>query len=209
MIRKIAAASILACASSSALAGGSLIAGFIINSDLKETESGFEDVKGDGNGFSLQGSFDITEDLFVYADYYDRDLDLDLDAFGFPGETIGFDLSNTRVGLGYLLPNTAVYVGLNYERYKLGAEGSSQSTNGFGLRLGGRHPLTNALSLTGEAGYVSLDDADGFDFAVGLDYAVTPTVSLIGDYRYLQIGADDSDIENTVKDVRIGVRFNF
>jgi hypothetical protein len=209
MIRKIAAASILAFASSSAVAGGSLIAGFIVNSDFEETEPGFQDVKGDGNGFSLQGSLDVTEDLFVYADYYNRDLEVDLDAFGLPGETLDFDLSNTRAGLGYLLPNTAVYVGLNYERYKLGFEGSSQTTKGFGLRLGGRHPLTNALSLTGEAGYVSLDDADGFDFAVGIDFAVSPTLSLIGDFRYLEIGLDNSDIEDTVSDLRIGVRFNF
>jgi hypothetical protein len=182
-------------------AGGSLSLGYVADSQL-ELDSDFGSDEVDGDGFSLQGSFDITDNLFAYGDYYTRTLE---DAFG------EFDWNTMRIGIGFSFDNVPIYIGVNWEDVEIEIEGDSDSEDGFGIRAGGRLPLGERFALLGELGYTVLDEASSADAAIGVSVTLNETASIFADYRATVYEPDDNpdDVTLTLNDLRLGVRFDF
>lgn len=139
-------------------------------------------------GFSLAGTALVSDDLFVGASFgrlSDDVLDVDL------------DYDTTSVGIGYRLSateNTDVFAAISYEHVELtgddGFRSESFDESGYGITVGLRSMVTNALELRGAISYVDIDDADETTVSFGADYFITDRWSLGATY---DIG-DDVDV---------------
>ncbi len=185
-----------------AAAGASVSVGYLVDSSIEvESDFGDGDIE-DGDGFSLQGSFDVAESLFLYGDYFTREFEDDF------GDTLDWD--TLRLGVGYAF-EAPIYIGVNFEELEVGVSGDSDSTDGFGARIGTRLPLGEVLYFNGELGVTILDDATAADLAVGLGFQVNQTFSIFADYRVTAYEPDDNpdDLTLTLSDLRLGARVDF
>lgn len=152
----------------------------------------------DGDGYGVRGVLPFSPGgnlpLFLAGEYTHTKLD-DVD------QTV----KNMRFGLGYrLTPMFGAYA--EYASIKFNNELS-------GLGLHGSAAYTwNQLGVHGEIGYLMLSndngpDVDGFEYNLGVVYAVTSRFSALADYRMNNLSADgfpDADLN----DIRVGVRIN-
>lgn len=131
------------------------------------------------------------------------------------GVEIDANLRTFRVGLGYRFVNEsnagawlrAEYVNFDgdIEIDDLG-EGSDEQ-DGFGIHAGGMIG-TGMFRGYAEIGRVDLDDLDGMEYKVGLNIQPGPIGGFI-EYRVTDLELDDSDVDEKLEDLRIGVRIGF
>ena len=135
----------------------------------------------DFDGFDVEGSFAFAETLFVKARYADGSLDDD---------RIDGDSEEISVGIG---AHTNQWTGgvdlfgvLSYERAEIDLDvpgGSfSADDDGFGVEVGLRSMVTEALELNGAVKYVDIGDTDGTGFEIGGVYSFTPAIAIVGAY---------------------------
>lgn len=118
-------------------------------------ESDF-DVRGagnvDGDGFTVSGSFEITDEWHAFASYGNANLDF------------GLDLDAWAIGAGYVLPlkqNIDLYGRVLYLDWDFNGPGSARrDEDGLGLQLRIRGRVTNELELEGGIQYADVGDAD-------------------------------------------------
>lgn len=118
-------------------------------------ESDF-DVRGagdvDGDGLTVSGSFEFTDEWHAYASYGSADLDfrLDLDAWA--------------IGVGYVFPlrqNIDLYGRVLYLDWDFSGPGpANRDEDGLGLQARIRARVTNELELEGGIQYADVGDAD-------------------------------------------------
>ncbi|MGB5165260.1 MAG: outer membrane beta-barrel protein [Woeseiaceae bacterium] len=134
-----------------------------------ELDAGPFDVSADA--FSIDGSFEIGENAFVFAGYNTADFDE------------GIDLSEFDIGVGYAVPisnNTDFYGKLAWITTELDANGfNSLDDSGIGAAIGVRSLISPAFEVFGEISYVDLDDAgDGTAIGGGAWWNLNEVVSL-------------------------------
>ena len=125
----------------------------------------------DGDGFAVGGSFEIGENMFVFASYADTDFDFSL------------DISALQVGLGWhtSISQTADIVArVAYVDAEIGLSGfGSVDESGYGLGIGVRNDVSVLVELYGEISYVDLgDDADNTAFGAGIYFNMTRAFAL-------------------------------
>lgn len=137
----------------------------------------------DGDGFEIGGSFEVGDQLFVFADYGSADFDF------------GVDLDQLSVGLGFHTPlsNNADFVAkIAYVSAEVSAFGFSADEDGFGASIGLRGKPSERVELEGFIDYVDLGDGDDTSvsgaawyefteaFAVGLNVGLGDDVTSYG-----------------------------
>ena len=67
--------------------------------------------------------------------------------------------------------------------------------------------LTPQFMVHGSVGFISIDDADGPEFLVGLRFLANESVSIFADYRVTRLSDSGNDLD--LDDLRIGAGFSF
>lgn len=105
----------------------------------------------DGDGLTLSGSYEITDDWHIYAAYGSHDLDF------------GIDLDTWTVGAGYVYPlkdDIDIYGRVLYIDQSADAGPASADDDGLGLQARIRARVTDQLELEGGILYVDVADSD-------------------------------------------------
>ena len=151
----------------------------------------------DGDGFDLSGVFSIADTVYILGSYQDLSYDG------------GGDLEEISLGVGIHSSQFTgaidVFGNLTYENIDGAGIGDD---NGFGLEIGARTALADAID-----GYISYDfssvgDIDGSFFKIGAAWAFNPNWAVTGEYLtgdYDGKGNAGADRD----DLSIGLRYNF
>ena len=162
---------------------------------------GFES---DFDGFSLQGNFSLTEQLFVDVHYEDISAGYSVSYTDGGGPTdfpLDFDLRQVYANIGYQFyqhGSTALYAtaGIAWAESKTSGQypggniGGSESDTGYNVAVGVRHRLTEQVEFDASLRHVDVfDDSDQILTLAGRFY-VTDRFSL--DARYTRVDSDFS-----------------
>jgi hypothetical protein len=132
----------------------------------------------DGDGFGLDGSLAVTDHFHVFGSYSTADFDF------------GIDVNQMSAGVGFNTPVSDavdVIASVAYEWAEVEAPGfGSVDEDGYGLGLGLRAMVNQAIEVDGGISYVDLgDDSDGeTSFGAGFLYHFSDAfaVGLSGDW---------------------------
>lgn len=176
--------------------------------EFSDSEGSFEP---EGSEFGLRGRI-VAPNGFLATASYEA---MKTDAMG-----IDTDLDELHFGAGFRRNFGAGAVGVeaHYVKYELefSADGESISgeTDGFGIygHLSGR--VSDSVTLYTNLGYVSVEDdsgseGTGYDVTAGISATVAKNVSLFGEYRRIQLDADEDDVEISADNLRVGVTVGF
>ena len=159
-----------------------------INTDI---ESFDEDV----DGFALRGSYEIVDNVFVFAGYADQ---------GTSVAGLDIDLQSYNLGLGYAWPlgkALDLYGKVGYVSAEADVDGLGDADDdGYSLAVGLRGRAIEQLELEGAVSYVDLSDSgDDTTLDLGARWYFTPQFA---------VGLESSfgDDANTYG---LGVRWNF
>lgn len=158
----------------------------------------------DGDGFSLDGVFSVSDMVYILGGYEDLTYD---------GNGGDLDLTNIRAGVG---AHSNAYTGgvdifgnLTYEDIELEVPGDSADDSGFGLEIGARMPLGTAADAYVSYQYQDIGDLEGNFFRLGGAYNFMPNWAAIAEYKTGEYEVDGLNIDLDRDDLRIGVRYNF
>lgn len=159
-------------------------------------DSEIDDANVDGDGFGLRGSWGLTDQFHVFAEYIDLGFDFGIDASTFE---IGGGMRGP-MGTNLDLYGTVSYVQAEVETGFPGFGRFSVDDDGFGVGLGLRTLLTDKIELGGKIDYVDLSDSgNDTTFSVAGRYYLTSRLALA-----LDLGFDDDGTTWIV-----GGRFDF
>ena len=133
-------------------------------------------------GWGLKGSFEITENIFVQAGYFDQKTDTN---FG----DIKFQPWNFSVGYAWPIADQAdIYGTVGYTSVDLDVPSSLGVTNtsddGYTLGVGIRSRFAENCEVEGTAKYANLSDyGDEFDFGVFGRWYITDMFALTAGYN--------------------------
>jgi hypothetical protein len=163
--------------------------------DVAYVNTDIDNFNEDVDGFALRGSYELTDNVFVFAGYADQ------------GTTVaGFDIDvqTLNLGLGYAWPlgkALDVYGKLGYVSAEADAQGFGEADDdGYSLAVGLRGRAVEQLELEGAVSYVDLSDGgDDTTLDLGARWFFTPQFAA---------GVEGSfgDDANTYG---LGVRWNF
>jgi opacity protein-like surface antigen len=140
--------------------------------ELGYINADYDDISEDGDGFAIGGSYALTKDIHVVADYSDIDLD-------------NGDASTLSFGIGVNFPLRPGLDAVGRARY-IDAEVDRPGDNdesGFGLEAGVRTMINSQLELNGGVRYTDVFD-DNTSIAIGALYDVVPNFALGGEFEY-------------------------
>ena len=145
----------------------------------------------DGDGFGVNGSFEIGESWYINAGYSKVDFDFDI------------DMDQASLGVGYHVaysPRSDFFAEVAYVYADLSVSGfGSTDEDGYGVTVGVRGMVTDVVELVGKASYVDLGEADGSSFGVGALYSASDMIA-IGLF---------ADFDEDATAYGLGVRFYF
>lgn len=160
-------------------------------------ESDDSEFKIEPDGFGINGSFLVNDNVFLSAGYSslsDEIYDVDL------------DLNQGSVGLGYrhgISENTDVFGAVSYEYIELEADSNfgsdSVDESGYGLTVGLRSMVGDAFELNGQIGYIKIDDESETAVGVSAFYHFTEQFSVGGGYT----------VQDDLDTLSASVRFSF
>jgi hypothetical protein len=113
--------------------------------------------EGDGDGLSLAGSFEISDDWHVYASYGSADVDV-----GGPFNA-DIDVDTWTLGAGYVFPlkeNVDIYGRVLYIDTSADLGALNADEDGLGLQASIRAGITEEFELEGGLLYVDVADTD-------------------------------------------------
>lgn len=143
----------------------------------------------DADGFGLGGSYGFGENLSIFADYDNLNID-----------SPGGSLKHLDLGVGFhwaLNSNLDLTSGVSYESLDSGPNAS-----GYGLAVGLRGRVGESLELTGGVKYYDLNKGwkSQTTFSVGARWYFTPNFA---------VGADFADQDDLGKSWRAVLRYDF
>ena len=176
------------------------IDGYYIPSAEFEISEGGASADDDGDGFGVKGRARFADQLFVTGEYQAVELD-----------DSELEIDQLRAGVGF---TSAVNPALNLigraEFIQVELDGpflDSDDESGFGIHGGAEAMLTPQFMVHGSVGFISIDDADGPEFLVGLRFLANESVSIFADYRVTRLSDSGNDLD--LDDLRIGAGFSF
>lgn len=123
----------------------------------------------DGDGFAFGGSFEVGDQMFVFAEYGSSDFDF------------GVDLDELAVGLGFhtaMSSNVDFVARIAYVSVEASAFGISADEDGFGASIGMRGKPAERIELEGNLSYVDLGDGDDTSVNGAAWYEFTDTFAV-------------------------------
>ena len=154
-------------------------------------ESEFGDIDIDGDSFGISGSFEISDLVYLTADYNSADFD--------------FDIEQTVTGIGLGVHSNAdsrsdvfgqfLLINVEIEQPLLG----SDDDNGFGFVFGVRHFLNEKIELNGNITYIDVFEDSETTTSIGARGYLSEKMSLGLEYST----ADD------INGYTASLRFNF
>lgn len=148
------------------------------------------DADDDGTGLGVKGLAPAGGQLVLTGEYQTVD-------YGGDGE-----LNQLRAGLG-LVGRRGGGVLVEYVSFDEAVEADGL---GLHLRLGARN-------FYGQIGYLALEDdvedATGVELAAGFAASLTRELGAFFDVRHTALEGDDSGVEHTITDLRVGLRLTF
>lgn len=168
-------------------------------------EEGDEEFE-DGDGFGAEARLPFGQISFFTGEYQINDYE------DFAGTGLNGSLEWIRLGGGfYLGPSSPVYLRGEYVHTEFevsaGTFSNSDTDSGWAAHIGVHLPVSEILLIYGESGYITLDDADGYEFTGGAELELNESLGLFADYRYTFL--EDDTTESTLTDVRTGIRLTF
>lgn len=147
------------------------------------------------DGFHIEGSYSLTNHVFVRGEYQEAS-----ETF----YTTRFDVDLTSLALGYqaaINDQTSYYAALSFEAMDAQAGPLKNDANGFGAYVGAKHFISPDVELFGELSYINIHDADisNVSYELGGQYHFDDAWSAGVSYRKL----DDTALVNA------GVRYAF
>lgn len=175
--------------------GNSYIDGYYIPSADIELKQG--PFRGDdsGDGFGVKGRAAFADTLFFSGEYQSVNFD-DSDS----------DLDQVRAGLGFK-GESPFFGRVEYVNFDTN-DGDDSKQDGFGIHGGIQAELTPSFGITGELGYIDVDDFDGLEYLIGADLKFNPVLGAFIDYRVTNLDGDN-DLQLDLNDLRVGLRFDF
>lgn len=171
-----------------------------------EFDVGSED--SEGNGFGAHAEFDVAAKGRLDFDFSFTNSD---EGRIFNDESPDIDIRQIRIGYNVLFGNQAdaltKLVRLEVAHLSVDGDGIDASETGFGLHAGLQYAPTPALRVLGELGYVNIEELNGPEIKLGLDYKLSTAYSLFGNYRGTMLSADGTDLDIT--DFRLGAAVHF
>jgi len=125
----------------------------------------------DGDGYGLEGSFEIGDNMFAFAGYASFDADYDIDG------------TFWEAGLGYhtgISDNTDFFAKAYYldQSIDLGVFGGTQDDDGYGVGIGIRGNVTDLIELFGEINYEDIGDDAITEFGAGIRFNLSDSFAL-------------------------------
>jgi hypothetical protein len=121
----------------------------------------------DGDGFGIEGSFEVSESFFLTASYGMAE---------FEEQGITVDVDTWDAGIGW---HTAMNEQLDFVADLSAAGFGSADDNGLGLGIGLRYQASDAIELNGGIDYVDYSDGgDDTVFGLGLLWGVSDSVDI-------------------------------
>lgn len=165
-----------------------------------------DDFDEDADGFGVNASGLLSENIFVFASY----ADVETDTFPSGGAQVDVEEQTITAGVGYRMPlqsgtdlNASVaFVDDELEVSASGLGGSaslSEDDTGFGLSLGLRHLFTPQFEGGAGISYVDIYDDSETSFSLSGLFHVTSVLSLGAGYTF----GSDADV------LTLGGRLNF
>ncbi len=173
------------CCAQSAIAQENVGSGLSYDyAELRFVDADIDGRGGDGDGFSLGGSYQVAPKFVVTGSYTDLEFDGDV------------DFSQLSVGGGYIHPYREKIDIVGYAsiiRQELDAGPYDEDDTGIGLAGGIRALAAPQLELRATANYVNVDDSDTFielgaDYWLDKQFSVGISATLGGDLDTLTIG---------------------
>jgi len=144
----------------------------------------------DGDGLGIAGSFEIGDQLHLFAGYRSFDFDF------------GADLDELTVGLGWhpkLTDTTDIVFELGYVSAEASAFGFNSDDDGYRTSLGIRSMLSPQFELAGRLNYTDVGDGDDTSISGELWYNLNESLALGGGAEF----GDDTTIYG------VGLRWYF
>ncbi|MCG8435030.1 MAG: hypothetical protein MJA83_13450 [Gammaproteobacteria bacterium] len=114
--------------------------------DIRYVDISVDDFE-DGDGFAVRGSYAVTDNIHVFGDYLDAEVD-------------SFDFEHTRFGVGYhkkiVFQDLSAFAQFSYEE----SESGDTSDEGFGLTAGVRKNWHGRFEAGAYLRYVNMDESD-------------------------------------------------
>jgi opacity protein-like surface antigen len=144
----------------------------------------------DGDGWTIGGSVALSDSLHMFGGYTSLGFDFDVD----------YDELELGIGYNYSLGEKTDFVaGLSYIKAEAKAFGMSADDDGYGVSIGLRSKLSDAIEIEGGIEYADTDEGSSTAFIAGILFDVTDNIAIgVG-------GGWDDDV--TV--YKAGVRFYF
>lgn len=156
-------------------------------------EVGYSDIE-DMKGFSIRGSVEVSDLIYVKGDYSARTEEED----GAPD----FDANTSLFGVGAkfaLGDTTALYTEAQYRNVDVEISNKSDSEDGYALAAGVRSMIADKTEFYGEIAHVDIDGAST-EFTVGGRQYLTENIGVFAQYQR-------DDYDNYGYTVGVGVKF--
>lgn len=169
----------------------------------EEDGESFED--GDGYGAELRLPF--SAQAFFTGEYQRNEYQ------NFANTGLDGSLEWIRLGGGvYLGAGSPLYLRGEYIHTDFAVTAGNYSPDpvtdsGWAAHLGAHLPVSEILTVYGEGGYITLDEADGYELTGGAELELNAQLGVFADYRYTVL--KDDTTESTLSDVRTGIRLTF
>lgn len=140
--------------------------------ELGYVNADYDDVNEDGDGYVIDGSYQLTKQIHVVADYTDVDLD-------------NGDASTLSVGAGLnlpLRPGFDVVARLRYIDAEVDRPGDNDET-GYGIEAGVRTMINPQLEINGGVRYTDVFD-NNTSLVIGGLYDVVSNFAVGGEFEY-------------------------
>lgn len=183
--------------------GSSYIDGYYVPSASVEVENaGLLDFEEEGDGAGVKGAIELVPQVFITGEYQSNQYDDD-------GSDLELDTYRIGLGLGEGLGNgQGVYGRFEFINADDGGDDSEEESGVVGT-IGLGAILSPQVKIYGEAGYQKFDDLDGPELLAGIALRLLPNLGVFADYRYTQLDLEDTDVEFTYDEFRVGARFYF
>lgn len=161
----------------------------------------------DGDGYGVYGRHDVNSNVFITAEFTSVTYDEQSGSSADPD----IDFDQIRVAIGVNRPLVGSTLNTVLEAEVVNFDLADESEAGAGLHAGLAYQPLTALTIHGRVGYLWVDDIEGPEFKVGVDYKFAPQFSAFVDYRGSRFSDDSSgsSFDLDVDDVRLGIAAHF
>lgn len=165
----------------------SYLEGAYVNTDI----DGFND---ELDGFALRGSFEITDQVFMFAGYSNQSTSI-------VGTDVDFEQMGIGIGYAWPISTTADIFGrVGYVQAEADAGGFEIDDDGYQLGVGLRGRVAEQFELEGALNYTDLSDSgDDTSFGIGGRWFFTEQFAL----------GLEAEFGDDVTTYGVGVRWNF